>query len=59
MRVFELRSRDRFAKLRGRRNIRNLYIHLCWQTVEQQFNPSLAIESAVNTKSARPDKHNL
>ncbi len=33
--------------LRVCRNICNLYIHLCWQTVEQQFIPALAIASAV------------
>ena len=31
------------AGLRVRWNIGNLYIHLCWLTVEQQFNPALAI----------------
>ncbi len=35
------------AGLRVRWNIWNLYIHLCWQTVEQQFIPALAIASAV------------
>ena len=31
-------------------NIWNLYIHLCWLTVEQQFIPALAIASAVGSK---------
>jgi len=31
------------AGLRVRLNIWNLYIHLCWQTAEQQFTPALAI----------------
>ena len=36
--------------MRVRWNILNLYIHLCWQTVEQQFNPALAIASSVSIK---------
>jgi len=39
------------AGMRVRWNIWNLYIHLCWQTVEQQFNPALAIASAVSNKA--------
>ncbi len=35
------------AGMRVRRNIWNLYLHLCWLTVEQQFIPALAIASAV------------
>jgi len=38
------------AGLRVGWNIRNLYIHLCWQTVKQQFIPALAIASAVGAK---------
>jgi len=38
------------AGMRVRWNIWNLYIHLCWQTVEQQFIPALAIASAVGSK---------
>jgi len=38
------------AGLRVRWNIWNLYIHLCWQTVEQQSIPALAIASAVMHK---------
>jgi hypothetical protein len=30
------------AGLRAHLNIWNLYIHLCWQIVEQQFIPALA-----------------
>ena len=43
------------AGMRVRWNIWNLYIHLCWQTVEQQFIPALAIASAVvkQLKSAK------
>ena len=48
------------AGLRVRWNIWNLYIHLCWQTVEQQFIPALAIASAVTIKfrksRQKPDK---
>jgi hypothetical protein len=36
------------AGMRVRWNIWNLYIHLCWQTVEQQSIPALAIASAVS-----------
>ncbi|MDO9256593.1 MAG: hypothetical protein Q7U54_13835 [Bacteroidales bacterium] len=39
------------AGLRVRCNIWNLYIHLCWQTAEQQFIPALAIASAVSGNS--------
>jgi len=38
------------AGIGARRIIWNLYLHLCWQTVEQQFNPALAIASAVSIK---------
>jgi len=34
--------------LRVRRNIWNLNIHLCWQTVEQQFIPAIVMLSAVS-----------
>jgi len=41
------------AGIRVRWNIWNLYIHLCWRTVEQQSIPALAIASDVmaNTSS--------
>ena len=32
-------------------------MHLCWQTVEQQFNPALAIASSVSTHSMKKDQH--
>ena len=51
------------AGLRVRWNIWNLYIHLCWQTVEQQFIPALAIASAVTIKFKKSrqttDKQNI
>ena len=51
------------AGLRVRWNIWNLYIHLCWLTVEQQFNPALAIASAVTIKFKKSrqttDKQNI
>jgi len=58
MRGFELRSRDRFAKfakLRVRWNILNLYIYLYWLTIEEQFIPALGIASAVSILAAEFD----
>ena len=43
--------------LRVRWNIWNLYIHLCWQTVEQQFIPALAIASAVSCYIITTQRH--
>ena len=40
----------------GRRNIGNLCIPLCWQTVEQQFIPALAIASAVSANVNKINK---
>jgi len=35
------------AGIRGRRNIWNLYLHLCCHEKAEQFNPALAIASTV------------
>ena len=40
----------KFAKLRVRWDIWNLYIHLCWQSVEQQSIPALANRQTVTAK---------
>jgi len=45
------------AGMRVRWNIWNLYIHLCWLTVEQQSIPALAIASAVGGKFIKTDLH--
>ena len=36
------------AGICGRRNIWNLYLHLCWHENVEQFNPALAIASTVS-----------
>ncbi len=37
------------AGIRDRCNNGNLYVHLRWQIIEQQFNPALVIASSVDT----------
>jgi len=41
------------AGIGGRRNIRNLYIHLCWHERAEQSNPAHAIASTVSGKQKK------